>query len=40
VLVRSPAGELGDCVLIDSTNPLEYHPGGPPRNHAFKLLEA
>lgn len=30
VLVRSLAGELGDCVLIDSTNPLEYHPGGPP----------
>ncbi|MFI5048735.1 MAG: NADPH-dependent F420 reductase [Gaiellales bacterium] len=29
-LVRSMAGELGDCVLIDSTNPLEYHPGGPP----------
>lgn len=29
-LVRSLAGELGDCVLIDSTNPLEYHPGGPP----------
>jgi len=29
-LVRSLASELGDCVLIDATNPLEYHPGGPP----------
>lgn len=29
-LVRSLTDELGDCVLIDSTNPLEYHPGGPP----------
>ena len=29
-LVRSLAGKLGDCVLIDSTNPLEYHAGGPP----------
>jgi predicted dinucleotide-binding enzyme len=29
-LVRAHAGELGDSVLIDATNPLEYHPGGPP----------